>query len=520
MNPRESSGHRHSHLTLIFLSVLVGAVLTALILAQPGKHQPMMTAASAQPQVAANFETVAEKVLPAVVYIESDIVAPRSPQQDEMRKQLEELFRQQNPGFRQGPDNGGDEEGGGAAPPRKGATASGSGWIYQEDGYIVTNAHVVRGATKVTVQLHDEENDPKQYVAKIIGVDPRSELAVIKIDAGRKLPTIALGDSDKARIASPVMAVGSPFQLQQTVTVGVVSARGRVISGESEYFRLGDLIQTDASINPGNSGGPLVNSSGEVIGINVAIASPGATMVPVNIGIGFSIPSNVAKIVVPQLMKGGKVARGWLGVVIKELNENLRGYYNVPAGGVLITQVNPDAPAAKQLQPNDIVLSIDGKPVRTSWDLQNAVANSAPHTKLNMEVLRNKQRERIAVEVGEMPARYAGLEKPEEAAAETPAVGPPVTVRNITPELAKARTLSRNQGVFVDKLGADLADRLQRGDVIIKIDDTAVANVDEYGATIKKALEAKKTFVVFTIERTTPEGGKMTDVVDVPLAKD
>ena len=519
MNPRESSGHHHSHLTLILLSVLIGAVLTALILAQPGKHQPLMSPASAQTQSAANFESVAEKVLPAVVYINSDIVMPRNNQQDAMRKQLEELFKQQMPGYRQAP--GGDgEEGGGMPPPPKAQAASGSGWIYQEDGYIVTNAHVVRGATKVTVQLHDRDNDPKEYLAKIIGIDPRSELAVIKIDAGRKLPTIPLGDSDKARIASPVMAVGSPFQLQQTVTVGVVSARGRIISGESEYFRLGDLIQTDASINPGNSGGPLVNASGEVIGINVAIASPGATMVPVNIGIGFSIPSNVAKIVVPQLMKGGKVARGWLGVVIKELNDNLRGYYNVPYGGVLITQVNPDAPASKQLQPNDIVLSINGKPVRTSWDLQNAVANSAPHSKLNMEVLRNKQRQQFAVEVGEMPARYAGLEKPEETAAAAPAVGPPLTVRNITPELAQARTLSRTQGVFIDKLSGDLADRLQRGDVIAKVDDTAIANVDQYSAAIKQALETKKTFVVFTIERMNPDGNKMTDVIDVPLTKE
>ncbi|MEI6504056.1 MAG: trypsin-like peptidase domain-containing protein, partial [Armatimonadota bacterium] len=165
MNPRESSGHRHSHLTLILLSVLIGAVLTALMLAQPGKHQPMMTAASAQPQVAANFESVAEKVLPAVVYINSDIVMPQNAQQEDMRKKLEELFRQQMPGYRQGPDNGGGEEGG-AAPPPKAQAASGSGWIYQEDGYIVTNAHVVRGATKVTVQLHDVDNDPKEYPAK------------------------------------------------------------------------------------------------------------------------------------------------------------------------------------------------------------------------------------------------------------------------------------------------------------------------------------------------------------------
>jgi serine protease Do len=523
MDFRESSQHRHSHLALILLSVLIGAVLTAMILAQPGRHQPMMAPAAAQPAVAANFEAVADRVLPAVVYINSDIVTPTDPRQEEMRRQLEEMFRRQMPGGGPGgqtPQMPGDddEEGDGVAAP-KARPAAGSGWIYQEDGLIVTNAHVVRGATKVTVKLHDREGDDREYPAKIIGIDPRSELAVIKIDAGRKLPTLPLGDSEAMKIASPVMAVGSPFQLQQTVTVGVISARGRIISGESEYFRLGDLIQTDASINPGNSGGPLVNERGEVIGINVAIASPGATSVPVNIGIGFAIPSNVAKIVVPQLAKGGKVARGWLGVVIKELNDNLRQYYNVPEGGVLITQVNPDAPAAKQLQPNDIVLSIAGKPVRSSWDLQNAVANTPPKTRLNMEILRNKQRQQIAVDLGEMPARYAGLETPAETAEAAPVAGPPITVRNITPELAQARSLCRTQGVFIDQVGQELADRLLRGDVITKVDDTEIANVDAYKAAIAKATAAKRPFVVLTIERMNPDGNKMTDVVDVPLTK-
>ncbi|MHB8997337.1 MAG: trypsin-like peptidase domain-containing protein [Armatimonadota bacterium] len=522
MDFRENSQHRHSHLSLILLSVLIGAVLTALMLAQPGRHQPMMTTATAQPAVVVNFESVADRVLPAVVYINSDIVTPVDPRQEEMRRQLEEMFRRQMPGGRPGqgtPQLPGesDEESNGTAP--KARPAAGSGWIYQEDGLIVTNAHVVRGATKVTVKLHDRENDDREYPAKIIGIDPRSELAVIKIDAGRKLPTLPMGNSDDLKIASPVMAVGSPFQLQQTVTVGVISARGRIISGESEYFRLGDLIQTDASINPGNSGGPLVNARGEVIGINVAIASPGATSVPVNIGIGFAIPSNVAKIVIPQLAQSGRVARGWLGVVIKELNENLRQYYNVTDGGVLITQVNPDAPAAKQLHPNDIVLSIAGRPVRSSWDLQNAVANSAPKSRLNMEILRNKQRQQIAVELGEMPALYAGLEA-EPGPAETAApAGPPITVRNITPELAQARSLCRTEGVFIDQVGADLRDRLQRGDVIVKLDDAEIANVDAYRAAIAKATAAKRPFVVFTIERMNPDGNKMTDVVDVPLTQ-
>lgn len=516
MDPRESSSHRHSHLMIILASVLIGAVLAALILAQPDRHKPLMTPVNAQAALGTSgFEDVAERVLPAVVYINSDLVPERTAQSDQdLRKRLEELFKQM-PGMPPLPNGtpGPDYQ----STPRV-RPAAGSGWIYSPDGYIVTNAHVVRGATKVTVQLHDRDNDPKEYTARIVGIDPRSELAVIKIDAGRRLPTLSLGDSEKLRIAAPVMAVGSPFQLQQTVTVGVVSARGRVIAGESDYFRLGDLIQTDASINPGNSGGPLVNLRGEVIGINVAIASPGATVVPVNIGIGFAIPSNVAKMVIPQLIEKGRVARGWLGVVIRELNDNLRQYFGVPDGaGVLITQVNPDSPAVKQLQPNDVVTSIDGQPVRTSWDLQNVVANSAPHTRLKMDIIRNRKPMQIEVEVGEMPARYAGLEEQKSNATEAPIAGPKITVRNITPEIAKALSLSRTRGVYVDSVPGDLQDRLLRGDVIVRVDNTNIESVDQYRTAVNAAVQGKRGFMVLTIERMGPDGNKMADVVDVPL---
>lgn len=511
MNPRENAAHRHSHLALILVSVLVGALLAALILAQTDKSQPVLAPASAQQQVVTQFEDVAQRVLPAVVYINSDLPTRTDPRQEEMRKRLEEMFRDM-PGA---PGAPGQEPDGAPAPQIR--PAAGSGWIYSPDGYIVTNSHVVRGATKVTVQLHDRENDMKDYPAKIVGIDPRSELAVIKIDAGRTLPTLPLGDSSRARIASWVMAVGSPFQLQQTVTVGVISARNRTISAESEYYQLGDLIQTDASINPGNSGGPLINLNGEVIGINVAIASPGATSVPVNIGIGFAIPSNIAKTIVPQLVQSGKVARGWLGVTIKNLNDNLREHYGVTEGGVLVTQVNEDAPAAKVLQANDVVVSINGKPVATSAELQAAIAGSAPGTKLNMEIVRDKKRQEVAVALGEMPARYAGLEGDQPASTPPATVGPPVQVRNITPQLARERNLCRVQGVFIESVGEDLADRLQIGDVISKVDDTDVLTVDQYNAAVRKAIDAKRKFVVLSVERIGAGGQIMRDIVDIPL---
>lgn len=513
MGTGNSFQQRHSHLIIILLSVIVGAVLTALVLSQTQKPPLLVEPAMAQRSGGSpQFESVAEKVLPAVVYISSDIQQPEDPRQKEMRKQMEEFFRQLPPNFRQQMPQGNDGESGPRARP-----AAGSGWIYSEDGYIVTNSHVVRGASKVTVQLHDRDGDKKEYPAKIVGTDPRTELAVIKVDAGRKLPTLPLGDSDQAKIASWVMAVGSPFQLQQTVTVGVISARGRIISGESQYFRLGDLIQTDASINPGNSGGPLVNTDGEVVGINVAIASPGATMVPVNIGIGFAIPSNAAKTIVPQLIQQGKVARGWLGVTIKDLNDNLRTHFGVAEGGVLVTQVNENAPASKVLQPNDVVLSVDGKPVRETWDLQSAVANTAPGTKVSMEIVRAKQKMTLQVELGQMPAQYAGLDEEKPAAEEVAGNGPPLTVRDITPELARETKLPRDKGVVITAVGPELQDRLLQGDVIVRVNEKAIGNVGDYKAAIEAARKANDEFVVFSIERLDDEGRKMTDVVDVPL---
>jgi serine protease Do len=297
----------------------------------------------------------------------------------------------------------------------------------------------------------------------------------------------------------------------------VVSARGRVIDGESRYFRLGDLIQTDASINPGNSGGPLVNLNGDVVGINVAIASPGAVTVPFNVGIGFAIPADTAKLVLPQLRRDGKVARGWLGVTIKDLNESLRQYFNVPDGGVLVTQINENAPAAKVLQPNDVVLTVEGRPVRTTWDLQNSIANTAPGTKVKMQIMRGKKAMDVAVELGVMPAQMAGLDEQTKPGAEETYAGPPITVKNITPQLATEGKLTRDSGVVVTKVGQDLEDRLLEGDVILKVNDTEVTTVEQYKAAVDAALKAKAKFLVLTIERRDDAGKKMTDIVDVPL---
>jgi serine protease Do len=278
----------------------------------------------------------------------------------------------------------------------------GSGWVYSEDGYIVTNAHVVKDATDIRVRLYDRDGDDRQYEAKLIGTDPRTELALLKIDAGRKLPTLGVGDSHALQVGEWVMAVGSPFELDQTVTVGVVSAKGRMLGSGDPRFQMGDIIQTDASINPGNSGGPLVDLDGRVIGVNVAILSGGA---PGNVGIGFAIPAATVERVIPQLKADGKIVRGWLGITIRDLNGNLRDAYKVPDGGALVETMRGDSPAkAGGLREEDVIVGVNGEAVKDSWALQQAVANHRPGEELKLDVVRGGKHEEVRVKLGDIPS--------------------------------------------------------------------------------------------------------------------
>ncbi|MBD3292073.1 MAG: PDZ domain-containing protein, partial [Armatimonadia bacterium] len=441
---REDTGHRHAHMIIILVSILIGLVIGMVACNMPAQTTTSVEAqdAPSAAQLESEFTAVAEKVLPAVVRINVEAGGQmpgrggEAPDMEDVPERFREFFRQ----FPFFGDPGEDGEGGMQQmpmPPRQGV---GSGWIYSADGYIVTNAHVVSDASKVTVVLHDRGDDEQEVEATVVGRDPRTDLAVVKVDVGRDLPHLQLGNSDNLKVASWVMAVGAPLQLEQTVTVGVVSAKGRIIEPDPTmpFLRLGDIIQTDASINPGNSGGPLVNLRGEVVGINVAYAAPGRIG---NIGIGFAIPAATANRIVPRLIEGEQIARGWLGVKIEDLNENLQQFYGVDYG-VRIAGIDDGAPAAdSELQVDDIVIAADGEPVRDTWDLQQAVGQTEPGATIELTVMRNKQERTIDVTLGTMPAQYAGLpteETEEEAEQEDWPLGiSAMPMNELTPEIGE-----------------------------------------------------------------------------------
>ena len=515
---QDLGSHRHSHIMIILLSGILGALLAGVILYAP--HARDMVTQPAQAQSLAGlqdgFVGLAAQTLPAVVNISAE-TATKMPGRGMDPGDLEKLFKD-NPMLRPffkdfgapGDDNG-DGGGGGGTPapgkPKGGVQRGmslGSGWVYQEDGYIVTNSHVVRDAVNIKVQLHDRQNDEKQYPAKLIASDPKTELAVLKIEAGRKLPTLKLGDTNNTKVGQWVMAVGSPFSLQQTVTIGVVSAKGRFLPGQNAYIRLGDIIQTDAAINPGNSGGPLVNLNGEVVGINVAIASPG--QVAGNVGIGFAIPADTAKHVLPQLIQNKRVARGWLGVNIEDLNDNTKDFYGVPDGGVLISGVTPDGPAAKskQLQEEDVVIAVNGERVHNTWELQKNVSDLPPNAQVKLDIVRGKKTYQATVTLGELPEKYAGLVAPEQPkpVAATPEVEQSpigVTVKQITPEMKDA---IRKSGVVITQVDPNgPAGQLAPGDVVLKLNETAVKTVDDFKKAVAAAKASGKKYVIVRIER-------------------
>jgi serine protease Do len=528
MFKRYIMAHSHSHIVIILLSFLLGAVATGLVLYYPHAQQAMATVASAQGLDAFDdmFVRVAAKTTPTVVTITADQVVQGG---GSSGFDLRDFFKNMPPGF-ENPFGGGDDESGSDTPRKPGTQPRaqrrpvlGSGWIYSSDGYIVTNAHVVADTKNIKVKLHDVQNDLKEYPAKIVGTDPKTELAVIKIDAPRKLPTLQLGNSENLRIGQWVMAVGAPFRYEQTVTAGIVSAKGRKLEGESKYVQLGDIIQTDASINPGNSGGPLVDLHGSVVGINVAIAAAGPN--PANVGIGFAVPADTAKVIIPQLISKKKVVRGWLGINIKELNENLRDAFGV-SGGVLVDGIRKDGPAAKSdLKIQDVIVAVNGTPVNDTYELQKAIGNSAPGTQVAMDVYRDGKSVKVTVTLGEMPANVAGFgeekSSPEEAA--TPETGPEATalgikVSGITEAVATKMKLDGTQGVLVTDVAADspAANRLTAGMVVLQVGRDQVNSPAEFKAAMGKAAGAGKSYILLRV-KASQEGEFVTTTMDIPL---
>ena len=348
----------------------------------------------------------------------------------------------------------------------------GSGFIINKDGYIVTNNHVVENADKIEVILKDE----KEYDAEIVGRDANTDLALIKIKPDRDLPVLLFGDSDALKVGQWVVAIGSPFGLEHTVTAGIVSAKGRVI-GSGPYD---DFIQTDASINPGNSGGPLINMQGKVVGINTAIIAGGS-------GIGFAIPINLAKNIVDQLKTSGEVIRGWLGVGIQDISKQVAEYYGIKSEkGVLVTEVFPDDPADKAgIEPQDIILSINGIEVGTSREITSMIADLGVGETVKIQVLRNGKTKTFKVKIAKREeTRISAISTHKEKQTE---LG--ISVENVTPEIARRFNLKDAKGVIVSAVEPDSKAEeagVRRLDIIKEINHKSIATVSDLNKLISE----------------------------------
>jgi serine protease Do len=357
----------------------------------------------------------------------------------------------------------------------------GSGVIVSSDGYILTNNHVVQDAEKLTVVMPDK----KKYTAKVIGTDPQTDVAVIKIDA-KGLPAAQLGNSDNVKVGQWVIAVGNPFQLLHTVTAGIISAKGRSSVGLADYE---DSIQTDASINPGNSGGALADLDGNVIGINTAISSPSGG----SVGIGFAIPSNMAKRVMDELIDKGKISRGYLALVPQDIDENMaKALHLKSADGALVGDVTPDGPADKGgIKRGDIITQFDSKKVANSTELRNLVAQADPGSAAKITLLRDGKEMQVTVALGERPKGRGGREsqpeqqQPDEQTSKK--LG--LSMQNLTPDIAQQLGYLHEHGVVITDVssGSPAEDAgLQQGDLIKEVNRVAVATTREFNRIVAR----------------------------------
>ena len=348
---------------------------------------------------------------------------------------------------------------------------AGSGFIIDREGHILTNNHVVEKADKITVTLADES----EVEATLIGTDPKSDVALIKINVDHDLPVVEMGDSAALEVGEWVIAIGNPFGLTQTVTVGVVSATGRSRVGINEYE---NFIQTDAAINPGNSGGPLLNIHGQVVGINSALYSrTGGYM-----GIGFAIPINMAKFINEQLMNNGKVTRGYLGVGIQDVDESLAESFGLEkAGGVLITDVQDDTPASRAgVKSQDVLVKLNGVDLQDTQDLRNRIAQTIPGTTVMIDIIRDGKPVELKVEIGEQPADF-GIAA-QERSDQNPLSSFGLVVQELTPDLAEQLGYKGRQGLVISEVspGSTAAEiGLKSGFLIEEVQKVRVTSLEE-----------------------------------------
>jgi serine protease Do len=415
------------------------------------------------PVGSSTFAKLAETVKPAVINVSVQSKGGRTPLEEFYGEEYFKRFF-------------------GDAPERMPRRGLGSGVIIDPAGIALTNAHVVDKATEIEVVTVDGA----KHKAKVLGVDTKTDLAVLKLDDGkRKFPFLRLGDSNETQVGDWVMAVGSPFGLQATVTVGIISAKARQI-GAGPYD---DFLQTDAAINPGNSGGPLVNMRGEVVGINTAIVRGGS-------GIGFAIPASMAKRISSQLLADGKVTRGWLGVAIQPLTPELAESFDAKGRkGALISSVTPDSPAARAgLKSGDIVLEFNGQKVEGPSELARVVAMAPPGQTAKITVWRDRQPRTLEVKLDEMPSERTAAARSSSLPGR---LG--LEVQPVTPEVARQLDLDAAEGVVIarveDGSAADDAG-LQRGDVIVEVNRKPVRTMDDFESATKAARPDRYTMKV------------------------
>lgn len=435
--------------------------------------------ASVQARSLPEFTELVKTNGPAVVNITTSHKQKAAPEAPANAPGYEEPFDELMKRFFGNPD--------GSSPEDFGADARGSGFVLSADGYIITNHHVVDGADEVLVKL----NDRREFTAKVIGSDKRSDVALLKIDAAN-LPTLKIGDSSSIEVGEWVLAIGSPFGFESSATSGIVSATGRNLPTDTYV----PFIQTDVAINPGNSGGPLFNLDGEVVGVNSQIYSRSGGFM----GVSFAIPINIVMDVVAQLKNNGKVSRGWIGVYIQEVDQNLAQSFGMPTPtGALVTQVVPEGPANNILQLGDVIIELNGKPVANAGSLPAMVGTVAPGESVKLTVIRNRERKEVELKIGELPGEEGVAQSPSEEPSSADPAGVEVLGMQLTPldETIREALGIAVGGVLVEKVSGDPAQRagISSGDVLTLLDGKPVNSPEEV-KKVAAELEKGKTIAV------------------------
>lgn len=468
-----SSQSRAYHASLLLL-VVMAAMLAGCRNGQTSA-QPLVTT-SAPPSAGSteartSYAEVVDRVAPAVVIIRSQKRA-RAPQQFPFMN---------DPSLDQFGDRGEN-----SAPRERRESGVGSGVIVSADGYLLTNHHVIDGAEQIKVDL----NDGRTLDAKVVGSDPPSDLAVLKIDASN-LPLLSLGDSNRVRIGDVVLAIGNPLGVGKTVTMGIISAKGRQTGLSNGTFE--DFLQTDAPINQGNSGGALVNTDGELIGINSQILSQSGG----SIGIGFAIPSNMARNVMDQLIKTGKVRRGQLGIVVQKVTSDMASSLSLgEARGVIVSQVQPGSAAERAgIKQGDVITALNGTPINDANSFRNQVAGTQPGTEVNLTITRGGREQQLRATLGEFSAEKESSDKEDAGgtgntnSADTGNLG--ITVEPLTPEIAtRLGVRGGTQGLVVtevDGAGPAADANIQRGDVIEQVNQQPVRSAEDLKAALDRS---------------------------------